>query len=1137
MTSRRAYANGCALVTLSLFLAGCGADRPAPNEPRSVRSRPAPAISDGAHQGNAHFFLLPPLVPAPTYTGMSDGSLSPVVSVCEWNPNANTCASIVAQFATAAGTGSTTVRYDATAQQYVVNWKTDVCVTGPCALDPAKQYRIRIVVGASELGYADVTVVANASALKNINTGETIGLVDGRTLPVKFRIEQGAVSVLNGNSASIGSTGGSVTTADGSAALDFPPSALAQSTAITVSATTGQSDFAPTVDLGPNGTQFTVPVRLTLPYEPARLPPGARPADLAIYTYDGTGWMEVPNGFVDEANATVSAPISHFSVYTVYLRPNTVSGTPTPTTIKVGATTVATAYAWAYTTVSGYTYCYPVYSYSYSWGAWYRYVSGWQCYTTPTRIYTYPASGYAVSWASSNSAIASVAIGPTYTDVTGAAQSPPIVGRAPGSAGVQGSVAGLTSGPLPITVLGQLGLLPRIVDVVAGWSVRQQVTQTVALPYAFNFSLTNRNGFLLIGEPGTANYTYGGQTGSYALASGSLAKDLIIAGLNGPGVDTLIASAPGFVPDTAVITVVKGKFIVAGWPTDLVVGDSAAVTLTVADVNGGLGNLAYPIDVAVGPVTGLVFTNGQAAITSVHVQQRTSATFWVKATSVGAGSARFTHRDYLDYANTINVRPPAIVGAQSVCGHTVTGIGYDGTYYFVGEGHDGLLQCLSRFSASTGYLVDTKQVYLDHRGVHWVQSLGALTSRTWGGPIYKIDYATGTLTQIASNPTAARPGDEQSQPAVDADGQSYWILNAGQAERHRLSDHTLLKSFPVTTTATNNVIAASNDWVFVLDGSAANAYSKVSGALAGRQPLPHPHGCNYYGFGVSASADRIMYLRDCQHVDVVPVTVTITDPPPQVAAAGKSSCAKRADGSIACWGESSYGATAPSAGTFATIGAGFFHYCGIKTDQTLSCWGYDGDGRASPPSGTFRQLSTAAESNCALRTDNTPACWGFANDGRISPPSGTYKLIGLGWYHGCGIRSDDTLVCWGHNEYGQSTAPGGTFIEVAGGAVHTCAIRTDQTLVCFGDSPAPPAGTFTHVSASMGGHTCAIRTDGTLACWGQNNFGQATPPAGQFLQVSAAWQHSCAVRVDRRIVCWGFNDTGALNVPSEFTAP
>lgn len=864
-----------ALLLPAMLVAGCGTD----SGPSAIATAPpAPVISDGAHQGNEHFYFLPPLVPAPAYSGTADGSLAPSVSVCEWNASDERCGPIVASFSIDAGTGSEVVRYDATAEQYIVNWKTDRCVTGACSLDPSKQYRLRIAVGGAELGFADVTVVASASALKNVKTGETIALLDGRTLPVKFRIERGAVLVLDGGSASVGAAGGALTTVDGSAALAIPPAALSQTTPITMETTTGATDFAPTVELGPDGTQFAAPVTLTLPYEPSRLPAGVLPSDLAIFTHDGGGWVEVPGGVVDEANAAVSVPIHHFSSYTINIRPNTVNGTPAPTTIGIGDSTFAAASSWYYVTVPGRQYCSPVYGYRYSWGRWIRVVIGWSCYTTGSTTYWYPARQMAVYWSTSAAAVASVAVGPTYTDLNGNTQSPAIRGMSPGAAAIRGTVSGVTSAPLTISVFGTLGLLPKTADNVAGWSVRQQITQPVALPNAVTVSLANRNSYLVIGEPGTSNYTYGGQTGTYVIAAGATSKELVAAGLNGPGVDTLIASAPFFRPDTAVITLVQGKFLVAGWPTSLQVGDSAAITVTVASQAGALGNLAYPIDVALSPSGGLTFTNGTAPITTIRVQQRTSATFYVKATQLGTGSARFSHRDYVNHDATVTVQPPALVGPQSVCGHAITGIGFDGTYYYVGEGHDGLLQCLSRFSASTGALVDYKQIYLDHRGVHWVQSLGALTSRTWGGPIFRVDYSTLAMTQLASNPTASRPGDEQSQPAVDRDGQSYWILNAGRAERRRLSDHGLLTSFAVTTTVTFNTIAASDDWVFVLDGAGVNAYSKTSGAFAGRQPLPHAHPCNYFGFGVSASADRIMYLSDCRHVEIVPVTVTFREP-------------------------------------------------------------------------------------------------------------------------------------------------------------------------------------------------------------------------------------------------------------------
>jgi hypothetical protein len=1511
------------------------------------RRSPNVQIVDAAHNGgNAHFFFLPPLVPAPSTSGTPDGSLSPEVVICEWSGSA--CTTTIARFTMQSGTGAQIVRYDASTGQYIVNWDTKTCITGSCTLDPAKTYRLRVRVAAVLLGFADVDVVSSGSELRNVQTGEYIGLVNGRTLPVKFRIERGAVSVLAvGGSAPVGTAGGNVTTTDGSVGLAIPEGALASSTSITAATVAppaeGTGPWAPVVQLGPDGTTFAQPVTLTLAYAPENLPEGVPDSALGVFTFDGTGWDEVPGSVVNQTDHTVSAPINHFSFYAVIVRPNILStGASAPTTLTVGQTT--------------------------------QIFGAVRYYNSRTGMYQ-DVNNVAVYWYSTAPQVASVPVGPQYTR-NGDVVSPPIIARAPGVAAIYAVSVGVTSSSVTLTVLPSLklfidarvdpGLTPRqvgigqeflltpvlpnpagtnlalvvshsnaavaaitttasiaqgqnfvdlkvrgrsagrdtivaaapgfgpdtvIVDVgpgqilvrgfpgtlqigdsaalsivsqnpsntqsdnafgmtfalggglnlrfsdghrvitsiaipdgtsstgtfymvatgpgnaavritspnyvdfngafpvagqqlvwqpraltiVAGWTM--QTRFAVATPMATDVvvSLTNVNAFLGVFEGGTTNFTAGGETGQYTLPAGSTSKAVSISGGNGPGVDTLIVSGPGLIADTTIITLVQGTLRLDGWPTLLQVGDSAALQVTVADQDGNPGNLGQTITLALGSTSGLVFTDGSGAITTQDVRLRTSATFYAKAVAAGAQSITITHRDYITYTNTVTtegqpiinpfpqagqqfvlpvlagtpgtgvapisnagtgslgglqvvgapyictsgqqlpwlafafdsptaptnlrvtasvpagtalgiydfcftlrgtgapdrpygvrvsvqqvlvdnppiidpfpqgrtqhsitvpaggigikdvpvgniggspltgltfvgpvtncangqavswlsyrwagttapttltltatppgstasgtyelcfqiqarlagamdkfyginvvVQPALSGGAQSVCGHNIAGIGYDGTYYYVGEAHDGLLQCLSRWNAATGMLADTRQIFLDHRGVHWVPSLGLLTSRTWGGPISTVDFATGAMNQIATNPTNGRPGDEQSQPAVDPDGQSYWILNAGQAERHRLSDHALLKMFPVATTATTNTIAVSNDWVFVLEGAFANAYSKTSAALAGRQPLPFAHGCNYFGFGVSATADRIMYLRDCRHVEVVPVTVTFaepivipTGPHAEVASGGKSTCEKQLDGTVFCWGEASYGATANSAGAFTTIGGGGFHYCGIRPDGTLNCWGYNSDNRATPPGGSFRQLAVGAEHNCALRTDDTAACWGFLNDGRGSPPAGTYKQITVGWYHGCAIRPDDSVVCWGRSDHGANVSPTGTYRAIEGLAFNTCGIRTDYTLACWGDPslPAPPSGAFVALGHSVGGHMCAIRSDGSLACWGQNDFGQANPPAGQFIQVSEGGWHSCGVRTDGTVACWGSNATGATDIAACVPTP
>ncbi|HEX9727363.1 MAG TPA: kelch repeat-containing protein [Gemmatimonadales bacterium] len=149
---------------------------------------PQASVSDGANAGNKHFFFLPPMVPAPSFSGVFDGALSPVVQICEWTGSA--CVEpLVAEFTSSNGPGSETVRVVPEDEHYIVNWHT-----GDFNLDPARTYRIAVLAEGTELGYADVDVVNSGKDIKNLDTGEFVPLLDGRTLPIKFRIEEGAIT-------------------------------------------------------------------------------------------------------------------------------------------------------------------------------------------------------------------------------------------------------------------------------------------------------------------------------------------------------------------------------------------------------------------------------------------------------------------------------------------------------------------------------------------------------------------------------------------------------------------------------------------------------------------------------------------------------------------------------------------------------------------------------------------------------------------------------------------------------------------------------------------------------------------------------------------------------------------------------
>ncbi len=69
------------------------------------------------------------------------------------------------------------------------------------------------------------------------------------------------------------------------------------------------------VYFGPEGTNFSKNVYVTIPYNESLLPPGASEEDIMVYCWDGANWLPTENNTVDIINNVVSFETSHFSVF------------------------------------------------------------------------------------------------------------------------------------------------------------------------------------------------------------------------------------------------------------------------------------------------------------------------------------------------------------------------------------------------------------------------------------------------------------------------------------------------------------------------------------------------------------------------------------------------------------------------------------------------------------------------------------------------------------------------------------------------------------------------------------------------------------------------------------------------------
>lgn len=311
----------------------------------------------------------------------------------------------------------------------------------------------------------------------------------------------------------------------------------------------------------------------------------------------------------------------------------------------------------------------------------------------------------------------------------------------------------------------------------------------------------------------------------------------------------------------------------------------------------------------------------------------------------------------------------------------------------------------------------------------------------------------------------------------------------------------------------------------------------------------------------------------------------------EIAAGGSHTCARRFDGTVACWGnDNTYelGAVTTTkcnvGGTMymcsptplavaidgaVALGLGTQHTCAATSAGTY-CWGYDkygafGDGTVAT-SGTPHLVAQRAGATaiaggvyhtCSVSAGSVD-CSGENVAGEVGNNTMTLQTtavsvmtsatsITAGEYLSCALDGQQAPWCWGHNNFYEidtTTAqnelvptplrdlPAAT--SIAAGRDHLCAVAPDHTVFCRGSNTFGQinAAVITNAQVVSAGHnhTCIIDMTGAVSCIGEV-YGAAPAPIPlphKAIAITSGTYHDCALVDDHSAYCWGDDSFGEL---------
>jgi hypothetical protein len=160
-----------------------------------------------------------------------------------------------------------------------------------------------------------IIILTVISCKKIISGGIDAPPIDEKPIPTAVGDAVGAVVTKQ-----IGVNGGGIVSADGKVELQIPAGALSSSTSISIQAITNNAPngISNGYRFTPDGMKFSTAATLKIHYAAGDIG-GSLPDLLGISFQDSTGlWWRVNNFTNDQANKTISAPIMHFSDWTLF---------------------------------------------------------------------------------------------------------------------------------------------------------------------------------------------------------------------------------------------------------------------------------------------------------------------------------------------------------------------------------------------------------------------------------------------------------------------------------------------------------------------------------------------------------------------------------------------------------------------------------------------------------------------------------------------------------------------------------------------------------------------------------------------------------------------------------------------------